>query len=275
MATTTIRGVRLPIGDVVPALGQGTWHLADDPARRESAIAALRTGIDLGMTLIDTAEVYGDGDAERLVGEAIHGRLRTGLHLVSKVWPTHASEAGTIAACHASLRRLATDYLDLYLLHWPSHFPLEETIAGFDWLRHAGDIRGWGVSNFDVADLEQLFATPGGAEALIDQVPYNLARRGIELDLMPWCRAHGVPLMGYSPIQRGRLLADPVLQEVAARHGVTPAQVALAWVLRHDDVVAIPEAGNPEHVRDNRAALDLQLTAADLADLDQAFPPPS
>jgi diketogulonate reductase-like aldo/keto reductase len=275
MATRTIRGVKLPIGDVVPALGQGTWHLADDPSRRESAIAALRTGIDVGMTLIDTAEVYGDGEAERLVGEAIHGRLRTELLLVSKVWPTHANEAGTIAACHASLRRLTTDYLDLYLLHWPSHFPLEETIAGFDWLRHAGDIRGWGVSNFDVADMEQLFATPGGAEALVDQVPYNLARRGIEPDLMPWCRAHDVPLMAYSPIQQGRVLADPVLQEVAARHRVTPAQVALAWVLRHDDVVAIPEAGNPEHVRENRAALDLQLGPADLADLDQAFPPPS
>jgi diketogulonate reductase-like aldo/keto reductase len=274
MATRTIRGVKLPLGDVLPALGQGTWHLADDPSRRASAIAALRTGIDLGMSLIDTAEMYGDGDAERLVGEAIHGRLRTDVFVVSKVWPTHASEAGTIAACHASLRRLSTDYLDLYLLHWPSHFPLEETIAGFDWLRHAGDIRGWGVSNFDVADMERLFATAGGAEALIDQVPYNLTRRGIEPDLMPWCRAHDVPLMAYSPIQQGRVLADPVIQEVAARRGATPAQVALAWVLRHDDVIAIPEAGNPEHVRENRAALELQLTAADLADLDRAFPPP-
>jgi diketogulonate reductase-like aldo/keto reductase len=274
MATTTIRGVTLPLGVVVPALGQGTWHLADDPARRASAIAALRTGFDLGMTLVDTAEIYGDGDAERLVGDAIRGRERTGLFLVSKVWPAHATEAGTIAACRASLGRLDTDYLDLYLLHWPSRVPMEETVAGFEWLRHSGDIRAWGVSNFDVADMEELFATPGGAAAQTDQVPYNLTRRRIEAELLGWCRARGIPLMAYSPIGRARILGHPALREVAIRHRATPAQVALAWVLRHDDVIAIPEAGKPEHVRENRDALDLQLTAADLADLDRAFPPP-
>jgi diketogulonate reductase-like aldo/keto reductase len=274
MATRTIRGVTLPPGDVVPALGQGTWHIADDPSRRVSAISALRTGIELRMSLIDTAEVYGNGNAERLVGEAIRGQPRSDLFLVSKVWPTHASDSGAIAACRASLGRLDTDYLDLYLLHWRGSFPLEETIAGFEWLMHAGDIRMWGVSNFGVADMEELLATRGGAAVMTDQVPYNLARRRIELDLMPWCGAHGIPLMAYSPIEQGRILGHPIIHEVATRHGATPAHVALAWVLRHDNVIAIPEAGNPEHVRENRAALDLHLTGADLADLDRAFPPP-
>src|SRR3954451_21592478 len=235
MQTTTIRGVRLPLGVVVPALGQGTWHLADDPARRASAVAALRTGFDLGMTLVDTAEIYGDGEAERLVGEAIRGRNRTSLFLVSKVWPAHATEAGTIAACRASLGRLETDYLDLFLLHWPARYPIEETIAGFEWLRHAGDIRAWGVSNFDVTDLEDLFATPGGDAAKTDEVPYSLADRRIEADVLPWCRGRRIPIMAYSPIARGRILAHPAVREIAVRHRATPAQVALAWVLRHGD----------------------------------------
>ncbi len=227
MDTRTIRGVMLPTGVVVPALGQGTWHLADDPACRAGAVAALRTGFDLGMTLVDTAEIYGDGDAERLVGEAMRGRTRAELFLVSKVWPAHATEAGTIAACRASLGRLDTDYVDLYLLHWPGRVPLQETIAGFEWLRHAGDIRAWGVSNFGVADLDELFGTPSGDAAKTDQVPYNLTRRGIETDVLPWARARGLPLMAYSPIGRGRILGHPTLREVAMRHRATSAQIAL------------------------------------------------
>jgi diketogulonate reductase-like aldo/keto reductase len=226
------------------------------------------------MTLIDTAEMYGNGAAETLVGEAIAGR-RDEVFLVSKVLPGNATASGTVAACDRSLRRLRTEQLDLYLLHWRGPVPLTETLEGFAALIRAGKIRYWGVSNFDVPDLEELRALPGGREVATDQVLYNLARRGIEWQLMFWCRELNLPIMAYSPIEQGRLLRDPVLQSVAARHDATAAQVALAWVLRHPDVVAIPRAGNPEHVRENRGALDLQLTEQDLAELDRAFPPPS
>ena len=270
---TAVRTIDLPSGESIPVLGQGTWHMAEDPRRRQREIAALRLGVDLGMTLIDTAEMYAGGGAEELVGEAI-GDRRDEVFLVSKVLPQNATRNGTIAACERSLRRLGTDRLDLYLLHWRGRVPLEETLAGFAALRNAGLIRHWGVSNFDVSDLRELIGLPGGNSVEVDQVLYNLNRRGVEYDLLPTCRRIGMPIQAYSPVEQGRLLRNRVLQAVAARHGVTPAQIALAWVLRDDGVNAIPKAGTPEHVRENRAALAIQLTQQDLAELDSAFPPP-
>ncbi len=264
-----VRQTPLPSGEAVPVLGQGTWCMAEDARRRADEIAALRLGIDLGMTLIDTAEMYADGAAESLVGEAVAGR-RDAVFLVSKVLPQNASRAGTVAACERSLRRLGTDRIDLYLLHWRGGVPLPETLEGFDALRRAGKIRHWGISNFDLADLGELAGPPPAA----NQVLYNLSRRGIEFDLLPWCRRRGVPVMAYSPVEQGRLLRHPALGAVAGRHGATPAQVALAWVLRQDGVIAIPKAGTAAHVRENRAALDLRLDAGDMAALDRAFPPP-
>jgi diketogulonate reductase-like aldo/keto reductase len=267
--------VALPSGERVPALGMGTWHLAEDPARRGEELAALERGLELGLSLIDTAEMYADGAAEELVGEAIAGR-RDEVFLVGKVLPWNASRAKTIAACERSLRRLGTDYLDLYLLHWRGHTPLEETVAALHELERAEKIRGWGVSNLDVADLQELVTVaPGGPHVQTDQVLYNLGRRGVELDLLPWCRSHGIPIMAYSPVEQGRLLAHPALREVAARHDATPARVALAWVLRSGRVIAIPKAGTVEHVEDNRAALDVVLSPRDLADLERAFPAPA
>jgi diketogulonate reductase-like aldo/keto reductase len=272
---TATHTTTLPSGEMIPVLGQGTWHIAEDPRRRADEIAALRLGIDLGMTLIDTAEMYADGSAEELVGQAIEGR-RKEVFLVSKVLPHHATRRGTIEACDRSLMRLDVDTIDLYLLHWPGTIPLEETLDAFDALIGAGKIRYWGVSNFEVADLEELVDLTGGEQVATDQVLYNLNRRGIEFDLLPWCRRSGLPVMAYSPIEQGRLLRHPGLLAVAARYpGVTPAQVALAWVLRQDGVCAIPRASKPAHVRENRAALDIRLTSRDLADLDRAFPPPT
>ena len=273
MATRAVPSTKLPSGESVPVLGQGTWHLAEDPRRREDEIAALRLGLDLGMTLIDTAEMYGDGAAEELVGEAIADR-RDEVFLVSKVLPQHATVRGTIRACEASLQRLGTATLDLYLLHWRGSLPLEGTLAGFGELVRAGKIRYWGVSNFDVSDMEELTGLLGGEEVATDQVLYNPARRGIEWDLLPWCRQRGLPIMAYSPIEQGRLLDHPAIHAVATRHGATPAQVTLAWVLRLDGVIAIPQAGRPKHVRENRGAIELRLTKRDLAELDRAFPPP-
>jgi diketogulonate reductase-like aldo/keto reductase len=275
-----IRVTKLPAGEAVPVLGQGTWYLGEGRRPRAEEIAALRLGIDLGMFLIDTAEMYGAGAAEELVGEAIAGR-RDEVFLVSKVLPSHATAVGTVAACDRSLERLRTDQIDLYLLHWRGPIALAETLAGFEALIRAGKIRYWSVSNFDVPDLEELWSTKGGhsikggREMATDQVLYNLMRRGIEWDLMPWCRERDIPIMAYSPIEQGRLLDHPALHEVAARHGATPAQLALAWVLQHADVIAIPRSGRPEHVEENRAALDLRLTADDMAALDRAFPPPT
>jgi diketogulonate reductase-like aldo/keto reductase len=265
--------VTLPSGEQVTALGQGTWYLGDDPRRRAEEIAALRLGLDLGLTVVDTAEMYGDGASEELVGEAVAGR-RDEVFLVDKVLPHHATRAGTVRACQDSLRRLRTDRIDLYLLHWRGRVPLAETLAGFADLVDAGAIRYWGVSNFDRDDMEQLYGLPGGAAVATDQVLYNLTRRGPEYDLLPWCGEHRVPVMAYSPIEQGRLLAEPALTEVARRHGATPAQVALAWVLHRDATIAIPKAGDPEHVRENAAARDLALTGDDLEALDAAFPPP-
>ncbi|WP_328584628.1 aldo/keto reductase [Streptomyces sp. NBC_00370] len=267
---TEARTVTLPSGVEVPALGQGTWRMGDDPARRAEEIAALRRGIDLGMTLIDTAEMYGSGASEELVGEAIHGR-RDDVFLVSKVLPSHADSAGTAEACRASLRRLGTDRIDLYLLHWRGGVPLHETVDALEALVADGSIGSWGVSNFDVSDLADL---PEGARPQTDQVLYNLTRRGPEYDLLPRCRELAVPVMAYSPVEQGRLLGHQALAAVADAHAVTPAQVALAWVLRVDDVIAIPKASTTAHVEENRAALDLRLTDDDLGALDAAFPPP-
>jgi diketogulonate reductase-like aldo/keto reductase len=273
MPATAPRTIELPSGETIPVLGQGTWGMAEGARPADEEIAALRHGLDLGMTLIDTAEMYADGAAEMLVGAAIGGR-RDEVFLVSKVLPHHATRSGTIAACEASLRRLGTDRLDLYLLHWRGTVPLEETLEAFGELLETGTIGHWGVSNFDLADLTELMQVPGGTAVEADQVLYNLTRRGIEWDLLPRCQELGLPVMAYSPFERGRMLGHPDLERMAARHGATPAQVALAWVLRQDGVNTIPRAGTPEHVEQNRAALDLHLTAEDLAELDRAFPPP-
>jgi diketogulonate reductase-like aldo/keto reductase len=245
--------------------------------KRNSEIAALRLGLDLGMTLIDTAEMYGEGGAEEVVGEAIADR-RAEVFLVSKVYPHNATRSGAVEACERSLRRLKTDYLDLYLLHWRGTVPLVETLAAFQDLRESGKIRDYGVSNFDVPDMEEAALLPGGDEIVTDQVLYNLVNRGIEWDLLPWCRERGIPIMAYSPIEhasggRSALLTNRVLKRIAVRHDAAPAQVALAWLLKQN-VVAIPKASTPEHVRENRAALNLSLTNEDLKELDHEFPPP-
>ncbi|MGW7488867.1 aldo/keto reductase [Streptomyces sp. NPDC054786] len=268
---TQARTVTFPSGVRVPALGQGTWHMGDDPARRAQEIAALRRGLDLGLTVIDTAEMYGNGAAEELVGEALQGR-RDEAFVVSKVLPFHADRKGTVNACHASLRRLRTDRIDLYLLHWRGSVPLHETVEALESLVAQGSIGSWGVSNFDVDDLAEL---PDGAHPQTDQVLYNLTRRGPEYDLLPRCRELAIPVMAYSPVEQGRLLGHEALQSLASAHGRSPAQVALAWVLRLDDVIAIPKASSTAHVEDNRAALDLHLTEDDHRLLDEAFPPPT
>jgi diketogulonate reductase-like aldo/keto reductase len=268
----SVQSTKLPSGERVPVIGQGTWGFAEDPRRRNGEIAALRLGLDLGMTLVDTAEMYADGAAEILVGEAITGR-RNEVFLVSKILPENATRHGTIKSCERSLRRLETDRLDLYLLHWRGAVPLEETLEGFDALLRAGKIRHWGVSNFDLPDMIEVVGLADDAVST-DQVLYNLTRRGIEYDLMLWCHEHRIPIMAYSPIEQGRLLNNRALKTIAARHQATPATVALAWVLRQDGVIAIPKASSEAHVRENCAALNLRLTEQDLADLDRAFPPP-
>ncbi len=267
------RTVTLPSGQRVPALGLGTWHMGEVRARRKEEVAALRLGLDLGMTLVDTAELYGDGGAEEVVAEAIAGR-RDEVFLVTKVLPSNASYDGTLRACEQSLRRLGTDRIELYLLHWRGPTPLAETVEAFEALIRAGKIRSWGVSNLDPAELEELVGVPGGGAVQTDQVLYNPSRRGVELDLLPWCRARGIPIMAYSPIEQGRILRRRALKEIAERHGATPAQVALAWVLRGEGVCAIPKASSRAHVEENRAALDLRLTPEDLAEIDRAFPAP-
>ena len=264
----------LPSGAAVPVLGQGTWHMAEGRRVREREIKALRLGLDLGLTLIDTAEMYSDGAAEELVGEAIVGR-RDEVFLVSKVLPSHATRSGTVAACERSLRRLGTEHLDLYLLHWREKVPLDETVEAFESLVRAGKIRHWGVSNFDLSDMEDLMDVPGGNAVQTDQVLYNLTRRSIEHDLLPWCKERGLPIMAYSPVEQGRILRRAVLRRIARQHGATPAQMALAWVLRQDGVIAIPKAAEPEHVVENRKALEFRLTEEALVALDQKFPPPT
>jgi diketogulonate reductase-like aldo/keto reductase len=263
----------LPDGTPIPALGQGTWHMGEGARSREEEADALRLGLDLGMTLIDTAEMYAEGGAEEVVGEAIAGR-RGDAFLVSKVYPHNASRRGAVAACERSLKRLRVETIDLYLLHWRGSHPLSETVEAFEALRRAGKIRHWGVSNCDVDDLEEL--GPALAACATDQVLYSLEHRGIEYDLLPFCARHGMPVMAYSPVgQGGKLLRHRALHEVAARHGITPAQVAIAWTLRQPQVVSIPKAGTPAHIRQNATTRDIRLTADDLATLDAAFAPPS
>lgn len=273
MPNTAIPTCTLPSGETVPALGQGTWFMGDGLRSRGEEIASLRRGLDLGLTLIDTAEMYGNGAAEQLVGEAIAGR-RDEVFLVSKVLPSNASKKGAIKACERSLKHLGTDWLDLYLLHWRGGTPLRETIEAFEELVEAGKIRHWGVSNFDVSDMEELVSVRDGPAVQTNQVLYNLTRRGIEWDLQPWCREQRIPIMAYSPIEQGRILDHAALNRVAIRQDATSAQVALAWLLRQEGLVAIPKAGSVTHVEDNRAALDLQLSEEDLRELDAAFPPP-
>jgi diketogulonate reductase-like aldo/keto reductase len=262
----------LPSGQTVPVLGQGTWYMGEARHKRAEEVRALQLGIDLGMTLIDTAEMYADGGAEEVVGEAIRGR-RDAVFVVSKVLPGHASRAATIAACERSLKRLGTDRIDLYLLHWRGGYALEDTLTGFEALLASGKIRSWGVSNFDVGDMEELLAV-GGRAVAANQVLYNLSRRGIEHDLLPWSAQHKVPVMAYSPIEQGRLLGNPALRRVAEAHGATPAQIALAFVLARPNVIAIPKSSNAAHLRDNAAAAAIELGADDLQTLDAAFPPP-
>lgn len=268
-----MRTVTLKDGEMVPCLGQGTWHMGEGSARRADEAAALRLGIDLGMTLVDTAEMYADGGAEEVVADATAGR-RDAVFIVSKVYPHNASRTGVVAACERSLKRLRTDRIDLYLLHWRGSYPLAATVEGFAALQKAGKIRHWGVSNLDLDDMEELATIKGGHACAADQVLYNLGRRGIEWDLLPWCLRQGVAVMAYTPLEPGKLAGKKAVVELAARRGVTPIQIALAWVIRHPGVIAIPKATDPDHVRANRAAHDIVLTTEELAALDVAFPPP-
>ncbi|WP_272695654.1 aldo/keto reductase [uncultured Sphingomonas sp.] len=267
-----MKTIRFPDGTTVPALGQGTWMMAEDPSRRRQEIAALREGVELGLTLIDTAEMYADGESERLVGEAITG-MRDRVFLISKAYPQNASAKRLPRACEASLERLGTDRLDLYLLHWRGSVPLAETVEAMERLVAAGKIVRWGVSNLDANDMEELVAA-GGERCQTDQILYNLTRRGPEHDLIPWLAERRMPVMAYSPVEQGRLLAHRGLAAIARERGVTPAQVALAWLLARDGVIAIPKAGSAAHVRENRAAADLDLSDTDLARLDDVFPRP-
>jgi diketogulonate reductase-like aldo/keto reductase len=270
-----VNAFSLPSGAPVARLGQGAWQIGEQRGARAAELAALRMGLDLGLALIDTAEMYGDGASEELVAEAVAGR-REQVYIVSKVLPENASRRGTIAACERSLKRLRTDYLDLYLLHWQGSVPLADTLDAFTTLRDRGSIRHYGVSNFDRGDLEDARALAGGDGIATNQVLYNLEHRGIEWDLLPWCRQRGMPVMAYSPLGSNsrRLRTHKTLQAIAARRGVTPARIALAWLLRQPGVVVIPKASSEAHVRDNHAALAFELTAAELAELDSAFPPP-
>lgn len=265
--------VTLPSGEKVAALGLGTWQMAEDRSKRASEIATVRLALDLGMTLLDTAEMYGEGRAEELLAEALAGQ-RDRAFIVSKVYPHNATRKGTIAACERSLKRLKTDRIDLYLLHWRGNVPLAETLEAFTELQKAGKIRHHGVSNLDVADLEELWRLPGGKACATDQVMYNLARRGIEWNLLPWCRKRQLPVMAYCPIERADLQKDRKLGDFAKRHGMTWAQAALAWLLSKPDVIVIPKTSRPERLRENHEALKFKLDPAQLAELDRLYPPP-
>ena len=269
-----MRQVVLPDGTAVSAVGQGTWYMGEGGRGAQAEADALRLGIDLGMTLIDTAEMYAEGGAEQVVGQAIAGQ-RDRVFLVSKVYPHNASRSGVPAACERSLKRMGTDVIDLYLLHWRGGVPLAETVAAFEKLRAEGKIRRWGVSNLDPADMRELLGVKDGAACAVNQVLYNPEHRGIEFDLLPWQAGKGIPVMAYSPVgQGGRLLKNPALAAVAKRHGATRAQIALAWGLRHPHVICIPKAADPAHVRENAAVADITLTPQDLAEIDAAYPPP-
>jgi diketogulonate reductase-like aldo/keto reductase len=268
-----MRTITLKSGDQVPVLGVGTWRMGERKSERAAEVAAIRLALDLGIRLVDTAEMYGDGGAEEMLAEALAGR-RDEIFLVSKVYPHNASRRGTIAACEKSLQRLATDRLDLYLLHWPGSYPLAETVEAFETLRKDGKIKQWGVSNFDAAGIDEVAAVKNGGNCASDQVLYHLGSRGVEWRLLEQCRKANIMVMAYSPLGQGPLLRKPALGKVAAKHGVDPAAVALAWVLRQPGVIAIPKAVRPEHVRANMRALEVTLDAGDLAAVDAAFPPP-
>ncbi len=269
-----MHSIQFPGGGEVPVIGQGTWHMGETAANRTREVAALRHGVELGLTLIDTAEMYADGRAEQVVGEAMAG-LRDRVFLVSKVYPHNATRSGVVAACERSLRRLQATRIDLYLLHWRGDVDLFETVDGFEALQRAGKIGAWGVSNFNMRDMADLAATRHGAHCAANQILYNPEHRGVEFDLLPWCAAQGMPVMAYSPVgQGGRLLRARALQSVAARHGVTSAQVALAWALRNPGMMVIPKAADIAHVEQNAAAARLALEAADFAEIDAAYAPP-
>lgn len=271
--------VELPSGHTMPVLGMGTWRMGENHRRQEAEVTALRRGMSLGLTLIDTAEMYGEGGAEEVVAEAISSADRTNLFLVSKVYPHNASSQGVVAACDRSLARLGTDYLDLYLLHWRGDVPIAETMAAFQQLQAAGKIRDYGVSNFDVDDMTEAMSVPRGEAIATNQILYNLSRRGIEIDLLPWCRERNIPVMAYSPIEQGRLLSNSrhsgALQQIAKEKGVADAQVAIAWLLHQPGVVVIPKASKIGHVEQNYAALDISLSAEELLRLEKAFPKPA
>lgn len=268
-----MKTVKLPSGDIVPALGQGTWFMGEGRKPHEEEVDALRYGIECGLTVIDTAEMYGNGGAEKVVGDAIADKRET-VFIVDKVLPSNASLKNMRQACERSLRHLKSDYIDVYLLHWRGSHPLAETVEAFEELREEGKIRSWGVSNFDTADMDELLSVTPAETITTNQVLYNLSRRGIEFDLMPWCEQHNIPIMAYSPIEQGRILKYPQLQEVGDRHNATPAMVALAWVMQHNNVVTIPKSTTPLHIQDNRQAADMKLTEDDLALLDVVFPAP-
>jgi len=274
MKTTSMRTVQLPSGERVSAFGMGTWKMGEDPAAHADELETLREGIDMGATLIDTAEMYGGGMAEKLVGEAIAER-RKEVFLVTKVLPQNASRRRMPAACEASLRRLGTDHVDLYLLHWRGDVPLAETMEAFIALQSAGKIRHYGVSNFDVSDMKELWSVDGGANVVTNQLLYNLSRRGIEWELLPLLRERHIPVMAYSPIEESRLLLNPKLVEFATRNGMTPAQTALAWLLAKDDIIVIPKTSHLKRFEENFAALEHPLNKAQLAELDRIFPPPN
>lgn len=269
-----MKTVQLPAGEWVPALGMGTWRMGDEGALRAEEIATLQLGLDLGARLIDTAEMYGDGRSEALVADAIQGR-RDQVFLVSKVLPSHASRPGTVAACERSLRRLKTDRIDLYLLHWPGSFPLSETVEAFMALQGAGKIRHYGVSNLDLTEMKELWRVPGGQGIATNQLLYNLTRRTIEPDLLPWLRERHIPIMAYSPIEQGRLPQNSKLAGFARRHQITPAQAALAWLLAQPDMIVIPKTSNRQRLRENLGALQHPLTPLQCQELDRLFPPPS
>ncbi len=275
-AETQIRTIALPGGERIPVLGIGTWNMGERRQTRADEIAALQLAVELGMSVVDTAEMYGDGRSEELIAEALIDR-RDAVFLVSKVLPQHATRRRTISACEGSLKRLKTDRLDLYLLHWRGRVPLDETLEAFDKLKRDGKIRSWGVSNLDLADMEELatLTRGGGSLPATNQVLYNLTRRGIEFDMLPWCRTQGIPIMAYSPLEQARLTKHKILRAMGDRLKATPAQIALAWVLRQSGVVTIPKAGHRDHVRENHGALGVQLAHEDLDELDRAFAPPT
>jgi diketogulonate reductase-like aldo/keto reductase len=266
--------LQLPSTREIPILGQGTWRMGEKASQKQDEIDALKLGIDLGMTLIDTAEMYGEGGAEKVVAEAISG-CRDKIFLVSKFYPYNASYQGVIQACDRSLSRLKTNYLDLYLLHWRGSIPLSETLEALQYLQQAGKILDYGVSNFDTDDMEEALSLPGGNAIATNQVLYNLMHRGVEWGLLPWCEKRDIPIMAYSPIEQKAFVNHPQLKAIALKYDATPTQIALSWLLKQNNIIAIPKATNPKHIKENRAALNINLIKADFQEIDRIFPPPS